>query len=80
MDVRIAVESTRKADDAVSANDAVVRLGAVLLVKVDGALSVNELTAAQQAMLDHDPRLSLAPDESLTALSLTPATEHSASR
>lgn len=59
--------------------DAVVRLGAVLLVKVDWAVSIHQLTAAQQALLDHDPRLALAPHEILTALSLTSAVEHSTS-
>lgn len=50
--------------------DAVVRLGAVLIVKIDWIVSVNQLTAAQQAILDHRPELASAPREIIQALQL----------
>jgi hypothetical protein len=37
--------------------DAVIRTGALLIVKVDWTVNVFQLTAAQQAMLDHRPQL-----------------------
>jgi hypothetical protein len=37
--------------------NAVVRLGPVLIVKADGVLTVLQLTAAQQLMLNHQPQL-----------------------
>ena len=37
--------------------DAVIRIGALLIVKVDWVVTVHQLTAAQQAMLDHQPQL-----------------------
>jgi len=56
-----------------STKDAVVRLGAVLIVKVDWVVTVNQLTAAQQAMLDHRPDLASAPGDILMALKLPSA-------
>jgi hypothetical protein len=37
--------------------DAVVRAGALLIVKIDWVVQVHQLTAAQQAILDHQPHL-----------------------
>lgn len=51
--------------------DAVVRVGALLIVKANWGLTVHQLTAAQQLQLDHRPNLAAAPDEILTALTLT---------
>jgi hypothetical protein len=51
--------------------DAVVRAGALLIVKVDWQLQVFQLTAAQQAVLDHRPRLAAAPGEIIQALQLS---------
>jgi hypothetical protein len=48
--------------------DAVVRAGAVLIVKVDWVVQVHQLTAAQQAILDHRPHLAASPQEIITAL------------
>lgn len=53
--------------------EAVVRLGAVLIVKVDQQLMVHQLTAAQQFHLDHQPHM-VAPRDILAALGLPPAT------
>ena len=53
--------------------DAVVRLGAVLIVKVDWAVTVHQLTAAQQAVLDLRPELTAAPHQIMEALRLPPA-------
>jgi hypothetical protein len=53
--------------------DAVLRVGALLIVKVDWAVNVFQLTAAQQAKLDHQPRLAVSPHEIIAALDLTPA-------
>jgi hypothetical protein len=50
--------------------DAVVRLGAVLVVKVDWVVAVYQLTAAQQAILDHRPELASVPKDVLIALRL----------
>jgi hypothetical protein len=48
--------------------DVAMRIGALLILKVDGVLYVRQLTAAQQAVLDH-PHLAVAsPDEIITAL------------
>lgn len=52
--------------------DAVIRLGAVLIVKIDDQLVVHQLTASQQLQLDHQPNLALSPREILTALQLSP--------
>jgi hypothetical protein len=48
-------------------NDAVLRVGALLIVKIDGKVQVLQLTAAQQAILDHSPHLASAPGEIITA-------------
>jgi hypothetical protein len=50
--------------------DAVIRAGALLIVKVDWTVSVFQLTAAQQARLDHQPGLASSPAEIIAALSL----------
>lgn len=49
-------------------NDAVVRVGALLIVKINGKVQVLQLTAAQQAILDHRPHLASAPGEIIAAL------------
>lgn len=60
--------------------DAVLRVGALLIIKVDWAVQVVQLTAAQQAILDHRPQLASAPDQIIAALELPSATpEHVAS-
>jgi hypothetical protein len=59
--------------------DAVIRIGAVLIVKVDGVVTVCQLTAAQQLELDHRPKLALSPTEIITALNAQPAREVSPS-
>jgi hypothetical protein len=51
---------------------AVIRAGALLVVKQEGDLSVLQLTAAQQARLDHRPQLARSPHEIVAALSLVP--------
>lgn len=48
--------------------DAVIRLGAVLIVKVDWVVAVHQLTAVQQVVLDHQPGLVMAPREIVAAL------------
>lgn len=53
--------------------EAVVRMGTVLIVKLDDKVLVHQLTAAQQLQLDHQPELAMAPREILTALRVTPA-------
>jgi hypothetical protein len=50
--------------------DAVLRVGALLIVKIDWTVNVFQLTAAQQAKLDHHPQLCRAPHEIIAALSL----------
>ena len=52
--------------------DAVIRTGALLVVKTDWSVFVFQLTAAQQAILDHRPQLVCSPHEIITALNLTP--------
>jgi hypothetical protein len=52
--------------------DAVIRTGALLIVKTDWSVLVFQLTAAQQAILDHRPQLVRSPHEIITALNLTP--------
>lgn len=47
--------------------DAVVRAGALLIVKIDWVVQIHQLTAAQQARLDHRPHLA-SPQEIITAL------------
>lgn len=56
-----------------STKEAVVRIGAVLIVKLDDQVVVLQLTARQQLHLDHQPQLATAPREILTALKLTPS-------
>jgi hypothetical protein len=50
--------------------DAVVRAGALLIVKVEWVVQVHQLTAAQQAVLDHRPQLAASPTEIIAALQL----------
>ncbi|MGW3997769.1 RNA polymerase sigma factor [Amycolatopsis sp. NPDC004772] len=52
--------------------EAVIRVGALLIVKVDGTVGVHQLTSAQQFQLDHQPGLAMAPHEVLAALQLGP--------
>jgi hypothetical protein len=51
--------------------DAVVRAGALLIVKVDWVVTVPQLTAAQQLLLDHHPELARSPHEIIAALKAT---------
>jgi len=51
--------------------DAVIRAGALLILKVDWVVQVHQLTAAQQAILDHRPQLAASPMEIISALQLT---------
>ena len=51
---------------------AVIRVGALLVVKQGDDISVLQLTAAQQTLLDHQPRLVWSPHEITAALSLVP--------
>ncbi|GAA4548574.1 hypothetical protein [Amycolatopsis samaneae] len=50
--------------------NAVVRVGALLIVKAEGELMVHQLTAAQQLALDHRPELLKSPRDILCALGL----------
>jgi hypothetical protein len=50
--------------------DAVIRIGAVLVVKYDWTLYVYRLTTRQQLILNHSPHLLVAPDKILQALGL----------
>jgi hypothetical protein len=50
--------------------DAVIRIGAVLIVKYDWMLYVYRLTTRQQLVLNHSPHLLVAPDKVLAALGL----------
>lgn len=50
--------------------NAVIRIGALLIVKVDGNLVVHQLTATQQLVLDHKPDLTMDPRNILAALAL----------
>lgn len=54
-----------------STEDAVVRLGNVLIVKVDGVVAVSQLTPAQQFLLNHRPDLACSPQKILAALNDT---------
>jgi hypothetical protein len=56
-----------------STKDGVIRVGALLVVKVDWMLVVTQLTAQQQLMLDHSPHLAAAPQKILHALGLRAA-------
>jgi len=51
--------------------DAAIRVGALLIVKVDWVVQVIQLTAAQQALLDHRPQLTSDPREMVAALQLS---------
>jgi hypothetical protein len=51
--------------------DAVLRVGALLIVKVDWVVQVYQLTAAQQAVLDHQPQLASSPREIIGALQIS---------
>ncbi|MFR0359626.1 hypothetical protein, partial [Streptomyces sediminimaris] len=55
--------------------DAVVRIGAVLVVKVDWEVRVLQLTAAQQAVLDHRPQLATSPRDVIGAIGLIGASD-----
>jgi hypothetical protein len=55
------LEHTRKA---------VIRAGALLIVKVDDTTAVHQLTSAQQLRLDHHPQLAMSPEAILTALEI----------
>jgi hypothetical protein len=48
--------------------DAVIRAGALLIVKVDWIVAVHQLTPAQQLQLDHQPQLAQSPHDILRAL------------
>ena len=52
--------------------DAMLRVGALLIVKVDWTVNVFQLTAAQQARLDHHPQLATSPREIAAVLNLIP--------
>ncbi|WP_156960427.1 response regulator transcription factor [Amycolatopsis taiwanensis] len=51
-----------------STKDAVIRVGALLIVKVEWTVAVHQLTAAQQLVLDHRPQLLTSPQDILAAL------------
>lgn len=53
-----------------TSKDAVLRLGAILIVKVDWTPIVTQLSAAQQLTLDHHPELLHAPAQILRQLGL----------
>ena len=53
--------------------DAVIRVGALLIVKVDWIVAVHQLTAAQQLKLDHQPQLLTSPHDILATLHLPAA-------
>lgn len=48
--------------------DAVVRLGSILVVKVDWAIAVHQLSPAQQFRLAHEKHLATSPQEIVAAL------------
>jgi hypothetical protein len=52
--------------------DAVLRVGALLIVKVDWTVAVHQLTTAQQLRLNHQPQLLTSPNDILYALDLNP--------
>ena len=58
--------------------DAVVRAGALLIVKTDWVVAVHQLTPRQQLMLDHAPDLESAPHQVLKALGIAGAESGSA--
>lgn len=51
---------------------AVVRVGALLIVKRNGVVGVHQLTAAQQLTLDHTPHLAALPHQILEILEVAP--------
>ncbi len=55
-----------------STKEAVVRAGALLIVKTDSTLVIHQLTPAQQLRLDHQPQLAQSPRDILSALELQP--------
>lgn len=55
------------------AKDASVRVGALLIVKVDWTVVVHQLTPRQQLVLDHSPGLETVPHQILHILGLPPA-------
>ncbi|WP_157876331.1 hypothetical protein [Streptomyces sp. Root264] len=58
-----------------STKDAVVRIGAVLIVKLDWQVFVFQLTAEQQVTLNHQPHLVRSPQEALQAMGNLPRVE-----
>ena len=52
--------------------DAVIRVGALLIVKVEWVVAVHQLTSVQQLRLDHQPHLLTSPRDILHALDLAP--------
>jgi hypothetical protein len=54
--------------------DAAIRVGALLIIKLDWVVTVHQLTAAQQLKLDHQPRLAASPQDLMAALELIPVT------
>jgi hypothetical protein len=74
-DAAITSALLRNADAVITAleptPDAIVHLGAVLIVKADGKSMVAALTAAQQARLDRDPDLATSPRLIASALGVT---------
>jgi hypothetical protein len=52
--------------------DAVIRAGALLILKIEWEVGVFQLTAAQQAILDHQPQLLTSPKAIIVALELFP--------
>lgn len=68
------IESLQNTDEAV------IRVGAILIVKDDGAVSVNQLTPSQQLLLFYKPQLLKTPRDVLVALEAfrEPSPEHPA--
>jgi hypothetical protein len=55
--------------------NAVIRTGALLIVKIESTLVVvRQLTSTQQVQLDHQPQLAQYPQEILSALGADDAT------
>ena len=52
--------------------NAVIRVGALLIVKVDWTVNIFQLSAAQQIRLDHHPQLASSPHEIMAVLNLVP--------
>ncbi len=55
-----------------STKEAVIRAGALLIVKTDSTLVIHQLTPAQQLRLDHQPQLAQSAHDILSALELQP--------